>query len=139
MANRGRPTQTKRQRERKRMEKAKEKDAQRANARIRRAEAPDRPTDHDPDIAGFKAGPQEMPAWQREFFEEEQRAKEAAEKLIKQYHQRAPFQCSRLHHRTPSELRGGRLAFGAPALPAASRPKCGGHRHVGVDDAQAEP
>ena len=84
MANRGRPTQTKRQRERKRMEKAKEKDAQRATARIRRAEAPDSPTDHDPDIAGFKAGPQEMPAWQREFFEEEQRAKEAAEKLARE-------------------------------------------------------
>ena len=84
MANRARPTQTKRQRERKRMEKAKEKDAQRANARIRRAEAPDRPTDHDPDIAGFKTGPQEMPTWQREFFEEEQRAKEAAEKLARE-------------------------------------------------------
>ena len=84
MANRGRPTQTKRQRERKRMEKAKEKDAQRANARIRRAEAPDRPTDHAPDIAGFKTGPQEMPTWQREFFEEEQRAKEAAEKLARE-------------------------------------------------------
>ena len=81
MANRGRPTQTKRQRERKRMERAKEKDAQRADARVRRAEAPDRPTDHDPDIVGFKPGPQELPAWQREFFEEEQRAKEAAEKL----------------------------------------------------------
>ena len=35
-------------------------------------------------IAGFKAGPQEMPAWQREFFEEEQRAKEAAEKLARE-------------------------------------------------------
>jgi hypothetical protein len=66
------------------MERAKEKDAQRANARVRRAEAPDRPTDHDPDIVGFKPGPQEMPAWQREFFEEEQRAKEAAEKLARE-------------------------------------------------------
>ena len=84
MANRGRPTQTKRQRERTRMEKAKQKDARRAEARVRRAEAPERPSDHDPDIAGFKAGPQEMPAWQREFFEEEQRAKEAAEKLARE-------------------------------------------------------
>ena len=80
MANRGRPTQTKRQRERARMERAKGKEARRADARVRRAETPGRPTDHDPDIAGFKTGPQEMPDWQREFFEEEQRAKEAAEK-----------------------------------------------------------
>ena len=80
MANRGRPTQTKRQRERARMEKAKGKEARRAGARVRRADAPNRPTDHDPDLVGFKPGPQEMPDWQREFFEEEQRAKEAAEK-----------------------------------------------------------
>ena len=80
MANRGRPTQTKRQRERKRMERAKGKEGRRADARVLRAAAPGRPTDHDPDIAGFKPGPQEKPAWQREFFEEEQRAKEAAEK-----------------------------------------------------------
>ena len=80
MANRGRPTQTKRQRERARMEKAKGKEARRADARVRRADAPNRPTDHDPDLVGFKPGPQEMPDWQREFFEEEQRAKEAAEK-----------------------------------------------------------
>lgn len=80
MANRGRPTQTKRQRERQRMERAKMKDTRRTDARERRQAAPARPTDHDPDIVGLKPGPQEMPAWQREFFEEEQRAKEAAEK-----------------------------------------------------------
>lgn len=79
MANRGRPTQTKRQRERARLERAKLKDARRAEARARRAEAPPRPTDHDPDIEGMVAGPQEMPDWQREFFEEEKRAKEAAD------------------------------------------------------------
>ena len=79
MANRGRPTQTKRQRERARLERAKLKDARRAEARARRADAPARPADHDPDIAGMVAGPQEMPDWQREFFEEEKRAKEAAE------------------------------------------------------------
>ena len=77
MANRGRPTQTKRQRERARMERAKSKDARRAEARTRRLETPPRPTDHDPDISGFKTGPQEMPDWQREFFEEEKRSKEA--------------------------------------------------------------
>ncbi len=80
MANRGRPTQTKRQRERARMERAKMKDVRRAESRTRRSEAPPRPTDHDRDIAGFKPGPQEMPDWQREFYEDEQRAKEAAEK-----------------------------------------------------------
>ena len=80
MANRGRPTQTKRQRERARHDRAKMKDARRVETRARRSEAPARPTDHDPDIAGMAAGPQAPPEWQREFFEEEQRAKEAAEK-----------------------------------------------------------
>ena len=79
MANRGRPTQTKRQRERARLERSKMKDARRAEARARREAAPPRPTDHDPDIAGIVPGPQELPDWQREFFEEEQKAKEAAE------------------------------------------------------------
>ncbi len=55
------------------------KDARRAETRLRRAAAPPRPTDHDPDIAGMVPGPQEPPDWQREFFEEEQKAKEAAE------------------------------------------------------------
>lgn len=55
------------------------KEARRSEARSRRAAAPPRPTDHDPDIAGIVPGPQEPPDWQREFFEEEQKAKEAAE------------------------------------------------------------
>ena len=55
------------------------KESRRADARARREAAPPRPTDHDPDIAGMVPGPQEMPDWQREFFEEEQKAKEAAE------------------------------------------------------------
>jgi len=84
MANRGRPTQTKRQRERARIERAKMKDVRRADNRERRSSAPPRPTDHDPDIAGLKPGPQEMPGWQREFFEEEKRAKEAAEKAAQE-------------------------------------------------------
>ena len=79
MANRGRPTQTKRQRERKRLERSKMKDVLRAENKARRDAAPQRPTDHDPDIAGMVAGPQELPDWQREFFEEEKKAKEAAE------------------------------------------------------------
>ena len=61
------------------MERQKTKEARRAEVRARKAEAGPRPTDHDPDIEGLKPGPQEMPAWQREFFEEEQKAKEAAE------------------------------------------------------------
>ena len=61
------------------MERQKTKEARRAEVRARKAEADPRPTDHDPDIEGLKPGPQEMPAWQREFFEEEQKAKEAAE------------------------------------------------------------
>ena len=79
MANRGRPTQTKRQRERGRIERQKMKEVRRAEVRSRKSEAGPRPKDYDPDIQGLKAGPQEMPDWQREFFEEEQRAKEAAE------------------------------------------------------------
>ena len=79
MANRGRPTQTKRQRERVRMERQKFKEARRADTRVRRDSAPPRPTDHDPDVAGMVAGPQAPPEWQRQFFEEEQKAKEAAE------------------------------------------------------------
>ena len=55
------------------------KDLRRAEARVRRDAAPPRPKDHDPDIAGVVPGPQELPDWQREFFEEEQKAKEAAD------------------------------------------------------------
>lgn len=84
MANRGRPTQTKRQRERARQERARMKVERRAEAKNRRQEAPPRPTDHDPDIAGMVPGPQAMPDWQREYFEEEQRAKEAAEKAAQE-------------------------------------------------------
>ena len=79
VANRGRPTQTKRQRERARMERSKMKDARRAELKTRRDAAPPRPTDHDPDISGLVAGPQAPPDWQREFFEEERKATEAAE------------------------------------------------------------
>jgi hypothetical protein len=79
LANRGRPTQTKRQRERGRIERQKMKVMRRADVKARKSVSGPRPTDFDPDIQGLKAGPQEMPDWQREFFEEEQRAKEAAE------------------------------------------------------------
>lgn len=55
------------------------KEQRRAETKARRAATPPRPTDHDPDIEGIVPGPQEPPDWQREFFEEEQRAKEAAD------------------------------------------------------------
>ena len=61
------------------MERQKSKEARRVDVRARKAEAEPRPTDHDPDLAGIVVGPQEAPQWQREFFEEEKRAKEAAE------------------------------------------------------------
>ena len=80
MANRGRPTQTKRQRERARQERARMKTERRAEAKVRRQENPIQRAGADPDIAGMVPGPQAMPEWQREFYEEEQRAKEAAEK-----------------------------------------------------------
>ena len=84
MANRGRPTQTKRQRERARQERARMKTERRSEAKVRRQEAPPRPSEFDRDIAGMVPGPQAMPEWQREFFEEEQRAKEAAEKAARE-------------------------------------------------------
>ena len=61
------------------MERQKMKEGRRVEVRARKSEAGPRPTTSTPDIAGMTAGPQEMPAWQREFFEEEQKAKEAAE------------------------------------------------------------
>ena len=61
------------------MERQKMKEARRAETRARKAEAGPRPKEYDPDIEGILPGPQEMPDWQREFFEEEQKAKEAAE------------------------------------------------------------
>ena len=81
MATRGRPTQIKRQRERARQERQKVKVSKRADAKVRRAGAQARPTDYDSDISAVVPGPQPMADWQLEFFEEEeQRAKEAAEK-----------------------------------------------------------
>ena len=61
------------------MERQKFKEARRAETRARLTAAPPRPTDYDSDIAGMVAGPQAPPDWQRQFFEEEQKAKEAAE------------------------------------------------------------
>jgi hypothetical protein len=61
------------------MERQKMKVVRRAEVGKRKADAGPRPTGYDPDIQGMTAGPQEMPDWQREFFEEEKKAKEAAD------------------------------------------------------------
>ena len=58
MVNRSRPTQLKRQRERNQAEKRTRKVARREEAKARRAAAPPRPSDEDPDIAGIQPGPQ---------------------------------------------------------------------------------
>ena len=61
MANRTRPTLEKRNKERARQEKRKQKDERRAYAKVQRSNAPRRPGDEDPDIAGIQPGPQPSP------------------------------------------------------------------------------
>jgi len=55
------------------------KEARRTEVRARKADAAPRPTDYDPDLEGMVPGPQELPEWQRQFFEDEAKAKEAAD------------------------------------------------------------
>jgi hypothetical protein len=61
MPSKSRPTQLKRQRERNLAEKRSQKAARRQEAKARRAAAPRRPGDEDPDIAGIRPGPQPRP------------------------------------------------------------------------------
>jgi hypothetical protein len=61
MANRSRPTLLKREREKMRMEKQQQKVARRQESKDRRASAPPRNPDEDPDIAGIRPGPQPIP------------------------------------------------------------------------------
>lgn len=79
MANRARPTLQKRQRERERQQRQKDKAARREEAKQRRAAAPQRTGDHDPDIDHIVPGPQPLADWQVEMKEEEEAAKKAAE------------------------------------------------------------
>ena len=79
MAQRGRPTLQKRQRERARVERQKDRDARREVTKERRANAPDRGGNIDPDIAHITPGPQPMPDWQAEAFAEDEAAAEAEE------------------------------------------------------------
>ena len=61
MANRSRPTLLKREREKMRLEKQQQKAARRLESKERRASAPPRSADEDPDIAGIRPGPQPIP------------------------------------------------------------------------------
>jgi len=63
MAQRSRPTITKRQREQARITKQKDKAARRAE-RARRDPVPPSPDGVDPDIAGIRPGPQPLADWQ---------------------------------------------------------------------------
>jgi hypothetical protein len=79
MANRARPTLQKRQRERERQQRQKDKLARREESKQRRATAPDRAGEQDPDIDHIVPGPQPLADWQIEMKEEEEAAKKAAE------------------------------------------------------------
>jgi hypothetical protein len=72
MAKSSRPTAQKRAREKARAERQKEKEARRAEARERRATAPVRSGDEDPDIAGIRVGPQPRPEWMEDLPSEEE-------------------------------------------------------------------
>jgi hypothetical protein len=61
MASKSRPTQLKRQRERAQAERRTLKEQRRQEAKARRASAPPRSGDEDPDIAGIVPGPQPHP------------------------------------------------------------------------------
>lgn len=63
MAQRSRPTITKRQREQARITKQKDKAARRAE-RARRGPSTPSPDGIDPDIAGIRPGPQPLADWQ---------------------------------------------------------------------------
>jgi hypothetical protein len=63
MAQRSRPTITKRQREQARLTKQKDKAARRAERSRREPTAPT-PDGVDPDIAGIRPGPQPLADWQ---------------------------------------------------------------------------
>lgn len=66
MAQRSRPTITKRQREQARIAKQKDKAARRAEKSSRRPPADGVPRGVDPDIADIRPGPQPLAEWQIE-------------------------------------------------------------------------
>jgi len=66
MAQRSRPTITKRQREQARIAKQKDKAARRAEKASKKDRSPNMPGGIDPDIADIRPGPQPPAAWQIE-------------------------------------------------------------------------
>ena len=79
MAKSSRPTAQKRAREKARAERQKDKEARRAEARERKATAPVRSTDEDPDIAGIRVGPQPRPEWLEDLPNDEDEVEETEE------------------------------------------------------------
>ena len=71
-----RPTSQKRAKEKARMDRQKEKERKRAELRERKANAPPRTGDEDPDIAGIRLGPQPIPEWLRDGEEKEKEEEE---------------------------------------------------------------
>ena len=63
MAKNSKPTSQKRAREKARIDRQKEKEARRLEAKERKAAAPPRSGDEDPDLAGMQPGPQPRPEW----------------------------------------------------------------------------
>jgi hypothetical protein len=63
MAKPSRPTAQKRAREKAQQERQKEKLQRRAEAKERKASAPLKEGDEDPDLAGMRPGPQPPPEW----------------------------------------------------------------------------
>ena len=60
------------------------KTERRAEAKVRRQEAPARPTDFDPDIAGMVPGPQAMPTGSASSSKRSSAPREAAEKAARE-------------------------------------------------------
>jgi hypothetical protein len=73
LAKNSKPTSQKRAREKARIDRQKEKEQRRVEARERRATAPPRPTDEDPDLAGIQLGPQPRPDWLEDDKSEDER------------------------------------------------------------------
>jgi hypothetical protein len=61
MGKNSRPTLQKREREKARQQRQREKDAKRLESKERKANAPLRTGEEDPDIAGIVPGPQPLP------------------------------------------------------------------------------
>ena len=72
MPKTSRPTSNKRAREKAQAERKKEKEQRRAENRERKANAPIRSGDEDPDLAGMQPGPQRKPDGLEDLKEEEQ-------------------------------------------------------------------